>query len=310
MVKIEKDNFTVNSVNNYYKIDNLKAKEDGITVILTASIHGDEIKASVFAFDLLNIYSLKDEINDNIKTIIIYPFINKSGIRNKSRDAVWFGNNNNDCYENSDVDYRESIKYIIHEYTNDKLLLIDIHTSKNIIPSLIIDQTDSKCTKLEYMLDLFNGADNKIEPIRYHNDLETLKRYVNKNIENGYAYTYEFGTSELFSTDTFVDNIYDFINLASDEIYDGKFDKKIKNKIVVKTVPLNSPCSGIIEYAPVGVYNAGDDIAIVHDLYEYENIISVIKAPSTGCFVSCVTDYYIDIGEVFGYFNMYYEKVE
>ena len=89
MINIETETLSIADqfINNdkYYIIKNNKVKaknnRDKFNVLITASLHGDEIYASEVAFSILHEMAHGEELNNNIDTIIVYPFINKSGIR-------------------------------------------------------------------------------------------------------------------------------------------------------------------------------------------------------------------------------------
>jgi len=160
-----------------------------INIVLLGSVHGNEVGSSIAIhhfLDPLHHLIMKDYYK-NIHTLYTISFINKSGIKNNSRNIV-YDSNINDTFGKSDIisELKETLKAITLEAkTTDKyLIVIDIHNSANVSPCFVIDNNSNNrdiLFRTVYIHDYINKeSTNRINCVISHSDTHTIKRFINE----------------------------------------------------------------------------------------------------------------------------------
>jgi len=310
-------------------------------MILVGSMHGNELPCSILLMNIIARINrdevLQKFIKNNFKRLIIIPFINKNGIRNRSRDNAWFGNNQNDAF--ADYSARQLIMGHIDSIVNTtefknnndaKLVVLDFHNSYCCCDSIVYDPYDDPIRVAfidRIIYEVTKSQDRAFHkvfaPIKYRNDLETLKYYVNNVIANmpgignnkvlgctieraGMANSIAQWSFEYIDTNFFIELIK--LITKNLRIYNSKFHTNFKEKVnYAISANITANCSGLLEWVvPVGCIIEKDEaICKIRSIdgYDKYRILDEIKAPYKGYVVAHVDTFYVNYGDSFGIFN-------
>jgi predicted deacylase len=303
----------------FYSFKNDEAADNAINVIILASLHGDEVVASLIAHNIINFFSFSN-MPRTIRNIIVYPFVNVAGIRNHTRESYAPTANLNDAWQT--VDYRNAIKTLIDgmcgEGGTTPTIVIDIHNSPNIFPCIVMESTDPNNDKIENLMKKYNeqcAIPNGIAMCKRHTDIETVKSYVNNSYpDNAFGITFECSGMKLVNDNYILfcsDKITSFIRFVS-ENFNKYIDGPDKDFVSMDlAINLVAPSSGVIEYSPFkdpqavvagNEYHNGETIATIIDLRNYVPV-GVVTAPSDGRLICMNDNVYVSGGECFGMFQ-------
>lgn len=307
-------------IGSVYHLKNKTPADRCINVLITASLHGNEVIGSVMAHNIFNYFKFSN-FPATINELTVYPFVNKNGIRARTRD-LWVNYANlNDAWDG--IEYRNSLKQLIDARCGEQsipTLVIDIHNSPNIVPCFALESTDPNTKHIEFILDKYNEQApgyNCINKLKRHTDIGTLKSYVNRNYSgNAFGVTFECTGMRPTHKNYIIavcDKITNFIRFVSENFNLYMSEPGEDFNPCELAVNLTAPASGILEFDYIreksksGIlagetYEEGDIIATIMSIDPYIPIAE-IKAPCYGMVASICDELYLNIGETFGNFQ-------
>jgi len=196
-----------------------KMKKNNILIL--CGTHGNEQSAIELGIYLEEKFKYHNHIT-------VFPFVNKTGILNNSREMVLnkVGNDLNrslgQSIKETTTSYTEAVSSLVENYD----YVIDIHNSPKCANFFLVDNDNNKQKEIINILELSNQR----YASRYSKQ-ETIKAYVNNNTTN-IGFTYEFSGMDQNTTS---ENIY--MEIAKNDIL--RFVEFLETYIKYKTMHEN-----------------------------------------------------------------------